>query len=251
MDIRYQRIGAGYASQRREDPAVYAHILAALGGAQSVVNVGAGAGSYEPRDRRVLAIEPSRVMVGQRAAGSAPAVLATADALPLADRSFDAALSVLSLHHWDDGRERGVRELRRVARGPVVIATIDPAVSGAMWLMAEYLPEVATLDHRIFPPLDVVARWLGGRSEMRVIEIARDTPDHTLMSFWAHPERVLDADARNATSGFARMDAAVTARVVNAVRADLESGAWDRRHGELRTRASFDAGLRLLVNTLA
>ena len=143
-----------------------------------------------------------------------------------------------------------MRELRRVTRGPVVIATIDPAVSGAMWLMAEYLPEVAALDHRIFPPLDLIARWLGGRSEVHVIEIARDTPDHSLMSFWAHPERVLDAGARDATSGFARMAEAVTTRVVDAVRADLLSGAWDRRHGELRTRSSLDAGLRLLVNTL-
>jgi SAM-dependent methyltransferase len=249
MAARYDRIGVSYATTRREDPQLRARIAAALGPASSVVNVGAGAGSYEPGDRRVLAIEPSRAMVAQRPASAAPCVFARAEQLPLADQSFDAAMSVLSLHHWDRGRERGVRELRRVARGPVVIVTIDAEVSAGMWLMAEYLHEVAELDRRIFPRVELIAEWLGGTTHVETIEVSRSTPDWSLMSFWAHPERVLDARARAATSGFARQPAEVVERVVNAVSADLDSGAWDARHAHLRQRESYDAGMRLLINT--
>jgi SAM-dependent methyltransferase len=211
-----------------------------------VVNVGAGAGSYEPLDRHVVAIEPSDVMAAQRPPGLVPAIRATADALPLRDGAVDAAMAVLTLHHWDDARERGVRELRRVARGPVVIVTYDAAVSRRMWLM-RYLSEVAELDARIFPSTEQLCGWLGGRTRVEVIPIARDTPDWTLGSFWAHPERVLDPAARAATSGFARMPPHVVNRVVRAVEADLASGAWDERHGALRDLDTYDAGMRLIV----
>ncbi len=129
-----------------------------------------------------------------------------------------------------------------------MIATVDADVSAAMWLCADYLPEVAALDRRIFPPLSQIAEWLGGETRSEVIETPRDTPDWTLMSFWAHPERVLDERARNATSGFARMEPAVVERVVAQVKRDLESGAWDARHGALRRRESCDVGFRLLIN---
>jgi SAM-dependent methyltransferase len=169
--------------------------------------------------------------------------------LPLRDRSVDAAMSVLSLHHWDEHQEQGVRELRRVARGPVVLLTCDPAVSGAMWLMADYLPEIAELDRRIFPTMDRLSSWLGGRTRVEVVPVPRDVCDWMLMSFWAHPERVLDASARNATSGFARMPLAVVERAVSAVQRDLQDGTWDARHGGLRQLSEHDAGLRLVLNT--
>lgn len=245
---RYDLIGQGYAQTRKEDPRLCARILSALGSARTVVNVGAGTGSYEPRDRYVVAIEPSDVMAGQRPRELAPAIRATADSLPLRDGSVDAAMTVMSVHHWDEGQEAGVRELRRVASGPVVIVTCDPEVSGAMWLMADYLPEVAALDHRTFPRPAQLAAWLGGRTEVQVVPIPRDTCDWSLVSFWAHPERVLDEDARNATSGFARMEPAVVHRVVAAVRRDLEDGTWDARHGHLRKLDEYDAGLRLVLN---
>lgn len=248
MNPRYDRIGHGYASTRREDPSLARQIDEALGDAHTVVNVGAGTGSYEPRNRHVVAIEPSDVMAAQRPPELAPAIAASAGRLPLRDRSVDAAMAVLTLHHWDAELEPGVRELRRVARDTVVIVTYDAEVSGRMWLMKEYLPEVARMDHRIFPPIDRLVAWLDGDTEVRALEIPRDTPDWTLGSFWAHPERVLDARARAATSGFARMDPAVVARVVDAVARDLASGAWDREHGDLRQADSFDAGMRLLVS---
>jgi SAM-dependent methyltransferase len=210
-----------------------------------VVNVGAGAGSYEPRDRYVLAVEPSDVMAAQRPPELAPAIRASAGELPLRDAGVDAAMAILTIHHWDAEQERGVRELRRVARGPVVVLTYDAEVSGRMWLM-EYLPEVAELDRRIFPPPQQVADWLGG-ARVETVEIPRDTPDWTLGSFWAHPERVLDARARANTSGFARMAPAVVERVVEAVRRDLADGTWDARHGHLRGLESYDSGMRLIV----
>lgn len=246
---RYDAIGGGYSRTRREDPRFRARILHHLGDARTVVNVGAGTGSYEPDDRYVLAIEPSDVMAAQRPPARVPAIRASAGDLPLRDRSVDAALAFLTLHHWDDARERGVRELRRVSRGRVVIVTYDPRVSGAMWLMADYLPEVAALDDTIFPPPERIAGWLGGRVEVEILPIPRDTPDWMLGSFWAHPERVLDPDARAATSGFARMSAEVIERVTSAVRRDLADGTWDRRHGHLRALDAFDAGLRILVAT--
>jgi len=246
--IRYDRIGSGYARTRREDPDVRRRIHEALGDARTVVNVGAGAGSYEPDDRHVIAIEPSDVMAAQRPGHRAPAICAFADALPLRDASVDAAMTVLSLHHWDDGQERGVRELRRVARGPVVILTFDAAVSSAMWLVADYVPEIAELDRRIFATPETVASWLGRETEITVVPIARDTPDWTLGAFWAHPERVLDADARAATSGLARMSDAVIERVDRALRADLASGRWDARNGHLRELDAYDAGMRLIVS---
>jgi SAM-dependent methyltransferase len=189
---RYERIGQGYAQTRRADPRFEQRILAALGTARTVVNVGAGAGSYEPRDCYVIAIEPSDVMAAQRPPELVPAIRAQAGSLPLRDQSVDASLAVLTIHHWDDEQERGVRELRRVARDAVVIATYDAAVSGKMWLMAEYLQEVAQLDHQIFPSIDVIADWLGGSTRIETVLIPRDTSDWMLGSFWAHPERVLD-----------------------------------------------------------
>jgi SAM-dependent methyltransferase len=246
--VRYDRIGRGYAQIRREDPDIRARIHAALADATSVVNVGAGAGSYEPDDRHVIAIEPSDVMAAQRPPTRAPAIRAFADALPLRDASVDAAMTVLSLHHWDEGQERGVHELRRVARGPVVILTFDATVSSAMWLVADYLPELGVLDARIFPAPETIAGWLGGATVIDVVPIARTTPDWTLGAFWAHPERVLDADARAATSGFARMPAEIVDRVDRELRADLASGRWDARHGHLRQLDAYDAGMRLIVS---
>lgn len=248
-ESRYDQIGAGYATTRREDPRIAARIHAALGGARTVVNVGAGAGSYEPRDREVIAVEPSEVMAAQRPPELPRAILAEAYPLPLADGSVDAAMALLTVHHWDAQQERGVRELRRVARGPVVILTYDPRVSSRMWLMAEYLCEVAELDRSIFPIPEQLAHWLGTGTSIGTVPIACDTPDWTLGSFWAHPERVLDAQARAGTSGFARMPAEVVARVVEAVGRDLQDGTWDERHGHLRGLAEYDAGLRLVTHS--
>ena len=246
---RYDTIGHGYSQTRREDPRFRALIHAALGNARTVVNVGAGTGAYEPTDRHVIAIDPSDVMAAQRSRDLAPAIRASAGSIPLRDRSVDAAMAILSVHHWDEEREQGVRELRRVARDAVVILTYDATVSGAMWLMADYLPEVAAMDVKIFPSPQQLAEWLGGSVRINTVPIPRDTSDWMLGSFWAHPERVLDANARAATSGFARMPTNVVDRVVAEVTRDLASGLWGERYGHLRKLEALDVGLRLIVAT--
>ncbi|MFN3200412.1 MAG: class I SAM-dependent methyltransferase [Bradymonadia bacterium] len=243
---RYDHIGHGYARRRREDPHLKARICAALDGASTIVNVGAGSGNYEPEGVHMIPVEPSGIMAAQRPQ-SRPAIRAFADDLPLHDQSVDAAMTVLSLHHWHPKTQKGLAELCRVARDRVIIVTIDPVVCGAMWLMADYLHEVRDLDMEIFPSIDEVVAALDRPAQVEVVPIHRDTPDHSLMSFWAHPERVLDADARQATSGFARQPEQVVERVVSAVKADLESGRWDERYGHLRGQETYDAGLRLIT----
>ena len=247
---RYDTIGQGYSARRKEDPALSKKIANALGDAQTIVNVGAGTGSYEPRDRLVIPVEPSEVMIRQRHSTSLPAIRANADALPLYDKDVDAAMTVLSLHHWAPFQEAGVREMTRIARDRVVIVTIDPRVSGRMWLMADYLHEVAFLDNEIFPFPETIAEWLGCNTDIEVVPVSRDTPDWTLISFWAHPQRVLDATARAATSGFARQDEAVVQRVVSDVARDLQNGRWDERNGHLRSVDECDVGLRIITAKL-
>jgi SAM-dependent methyltransferase len=245
---RYDVIGAGYARTRRRDPVLAARIDAALGDARTVVDVGAGTGNYEPAGRHVIAVEPSDVMAAQRPRGLAPAIRASAGDLPLRDDAVDAAQAVLTIHHWGDTVERGVRELRRVARGPVVIVTFDAEVCAELWLVRDYLPEVAERDRRDFPTMAQLAAWLGAGTRVETVPVSRDTPDWTFASFWAHPERVLDDAARAATSGFARLQAAVEARAVAALRHDLADGTWDARHGHLRDLDAYDAGLRLVIH---
>ncbi|HSO38623.1 MAG TPA: methyltransferase domain-containing protein [Labilithrix sp.] len=247
MKARYEEIGVDYALTRREDPALAARIHGALGAAKTVVNVGAGTGSYEPRDRYVIAVEPSDVMAAQRATDRVPAIRASAGELPLRDGSVEAAMAIVTIHHWDAERERGVRELRRVARGPVVILTYDARVSEQMWLLRDYLVEVAELDRTIFPAPETIVGWLGGVATIEPVPLARDARDWMLGSFWAHPERVLDPKARAATSGFARMKPSVVDRVVADVQRDLADGTWDRRYGSLRHQEEADVGLRLIV----
>jgi hypothetical protein len=159
-------------------------------------------------------------------------------------------MAILTLHHWDAAQERGVRELRRVARDRVVILSYDARVSARMWLMQDYLPEIVELDRRIFPAPETLAGWLGVEVHVQPLLLARDTSDWMLGSFWAHPERVLDEHARANTSGFARMPPEVVERVVTALRRDLNDGRWDERHGELRELEEYDVGLRLLTATM-
>jgi len=246
---RYDRIGHGYARTRRPDPRLCERIDEVLGDAVTVVDVGAGTGSYEPAGRHVIAIEPSDVMAAQRPRDLAPALRGEAAHLPLRDGSVDAALAILTVHHWGGDAQAGVRELRRVARGPVVIVTFDTDVSEQLWMIRDYLPEVAEQDRGDFPSLEQLARWLGpGRLHVEPVPVSRDTPDWTLASLWAHPERALDPEVTAGTSGFARLAPEVRARATAALERDLAAGEWDRRHGHLRSLDALDAGQRLLVH---
>ncbi len=242
---RYDAIGAGYRAMRRPDPRIQAAIDETLGDARTVVNVGAGAGSYEPGDRGVAAVEPSSVMIDQRPVGSAPVVQASAEALPFEDDAFDAALAVLTIHHWRD-LGRGLAEVRRVARDRVVVLTWDPAHPG-FWLTDDYFPDALTFDRTIFPSMETLSDTLGGRVEVRALPIPHDCTDGFFGAYWRRPAAYLRPAVRAAISTFSRLTD-VEARLER-LRRDLDDGAWDRRHGGLRTLETLDVGYRLVAAT--
>lgn len=241
MTSRYDRIGLNYSDLRRPDPRIAAAIEAALPAAGTILNVGAGAGSYEPAGRAVTALEPSLEMIRQRPAGSAPVVQGRAEALPFADRSFDSAMAILTVHHWSD-KERGLGEMRRVARGPVVILTFDPAFRG-FWL-ADYIPALVALDEAQMPALADYGRSLGPVA-VAPVPIPHDCTDGFLCAYWRRPEAYLDPRVRAAMSSFWALGdvSAALARLES----DLESGAWAERYGGLLARGSLDCGYRLVV----
>lgn len=237
----YDRIGTTYSEHRRPDPRIAARIRAALGPARTVLNVGAGTGSYEPRDRSVVAVEPSAEMIRQRPPTAAPAVRASAEALPFRERAFDAALAVLTIHHWPDWRA-GLRRMQRIARERVVLLTWDPAHPG-FWLVQEYFPEILAADLRIFPSLAGLREVLGPL-EVHPVPVPADCEDGFLGAYWRRPERYLDAGVRSAISTFAALPEPDTG--LARLRRDLADGSWERRHGSLRAAAELDVGYRLV-----
>ena len=244
-DADYGRIGHGYASVRRPDPRIEAAVWEALGDARSVLNVGAGAGSYEPYDRPVIAVEPSAAMRAERPAFRAPAIDATAEHLPFDDKSFDAAMASITIHQWPQ-LEAGLAEMRRVAQGPVVILTFAPDIPEPWW-QPEYVPEFFEVEGRRMPALDRVARALGGEVDIRIVPVPADCLDGFGQAFFARPELTLDPNVRRATSAWSFVEPDVVERYVRELSADLDSGAWDARWGHFRQLPEFDAGLRLVV----
>lgn len=221
-----------------------AAIHAALGDAATIVNVGAGTGSYEPRDRTVVAVEPSPTMVAQRRGRSALVVRAVAEALPFADGAFEAALAVLTVHHWHD-RAAGLREMRRVSRRQVVFF-FEPLQSHGYWAL-EYFPEAVDLpSERTAPGEDDLRAALSVR-DVRPVLVPPDCRDGFGAAYWARPEAYLDPAVQAGMSWLALLPAGVRRRGTDRLRRDLASGAWDRRHGHLRTQASYDGGYRLAI----
>ena len=241
MSALYDRIGTGYSLVRQPDPRIAARIEAALGKAKTVVNVGAGAGSYEPVGRQVTAVEPSAEMIRQRPPGAAPAVQASAEALPFADDSFDAAMAILTVHHWRD-QPRGLAEMRRVARGPVVVLTFEHGHPGT-WL-GDYLPQLREHDAGQTLPFEEYRDQLG-EIEVTPVSVPHDCIDGFLYAFWRRPEAYLDPAVRAGSSSFRvlpGLDAGLSR-----LAADLASGEWERRYGHLLQFEDFDAGYRLVV----
>ena len=239
MTALYDQIGVGYAGLRRADPRIAARLIAALGPVAPLLNVGAGTGNYEPGDRRVVAVEPSCEMIRQRPSGAAPAVQAAAQSLPFADGAFEAGLAVLTVHHWPDPLA-GLRELRRVVRGRIVILTFDPAARP--WL-TDYVPALAALDESRMPPLEVYAQALG-QVRITPLAIPHDCTDGFLYAYWRRPEAYLDPRLRSGSSSFRAL--ADAGRGLERLREDLANGRWDRRYGVLRGLDSYDAGYRLI-----
>jgi hypothetical protein len=244
-DFNYEAHGGGYTRHRKADPRIAAMAHEALGAARTVVNVGAGAGSYEPEDRYVAAVEPSASMRAQRPAHLPPAIDAVAERLPFDTDSFDAAMAMITIHQWAD-LDIGLRELRRVSRGPVIILTFDGEALLDFWL-AEYVPEVIATERARFPAVDHVTAALGGGAEVLDVPIPLDCVDGFGEAYYGRPEAFLEADVRAAQSGWVLTDPGSVARGVERLRRDLESGVWDARHGQLRNQPEHLGAVRLIV----
>ncbi|MFF7364913.1 methyltransferase domain-containing protein [Streptomyces sp. NPDC008125] len=241
----YDAIGGAYPATRRTEPRFAAQIRDALGEARTVLNVGAGTGSYEPADREVTAVEPSAVMRGQRPAGSAPCVAASAENLPFGDHSFDVAMAVSTVHHWGDPIA-GLREMRRVARRVVVLTfdTDEPGWQDRFWLTRDYLPEFADVLAE-FPSLAEMADAIGARVEP--VPVPWDCADGLFEAYWRRPDAYLEEHVRRAMSVWTRVGPEAEQRAVRSLGADLRSGRWAERNGGLAGLDAVDLGLRLLV----
>jgi SAM-dependent methyltransferase len=282
-DTDYSGLAADYAAVRRPDPRIGAQLAAALGAARTVLDVGAGTGSYEPTDRHVVAVEPSAEMRARRDPALPPAIDATAADLPFDDDAFDAALAVFTIHHWPD-LDAGLAEVRRVTSGPVVIMTADPEALADLWL-ADYAPEFHQTERTRYPGLARIATALGAGGaagdpaadhaptglgapaigpapsdsgapvadstprplEVRPLRIPLDCSDGFADAFYGRPEALLDPAVRNAQSAWSFVDEEAQARFVARLGADLDSGAWDERHGHLRTQPEFEGSVRILT----
>ena len=244
-DADYGRIGGSYARYRRPDPRIARVVHDALGDARTVLNVGAGAGSYEPADRDVTPVEPSAQMRAQRAASLAPAIDATAERLPFPDNSFDAAMTTFSVHQWAD-LDAGLAELRRVTRGPIAILTADPALLRRFWL-DEYCPEVLDAEARRYPTVERLTTALGAGTTVQPVPIPLDCVDGFNEAYYGRPEALLDPGARLSCSAWSFVEPDAVARFTSTLTRDLADGTWDTSHGHLRTQPTFDGSLILVV----
>lgn len=244
-DADYGLIGRDYASYRQPEPAIAALICGALGTARTVLNVGAGAGSYEPTDRDVTPVEPSAAMRAQRPAHLATAIDAVAESLPFPDGHFAAAMTTFSVHQWTR-LEDGLREMRRVTRGPVIILSCDPDLVQRFWLN-DYAPSVLAAEARRYPALRSMIEVLGGTAEVLTVSIPLLCRDGFNEAYYGRPERLLDPAARLACSAWSFVSEETAAGYVEALRRDLASGALDRKYGDLRATPEYPGSLRLIV----
>lgn len=240
MTTLYDTIGLNYADLRKPDPAIARRIDAALGAAKTVLNVGAGTGSYEPADRQITALDPSAEMLAQRAPSKAIVIQGCAENIPFADNSYDASMAVLTIHHWAD-REKGAREMRRVTRGKIVFLTYD-AFFPAFWL-ADYIPALVTLDKGQMPPMADYEKWLGP-VDISPVPIPHNCTDGFLAAYWRRPAAYLDEKVRAAISSFWALGD--VSEGLGKLEADLKSGAWAERYADLLDLEALDCGYRLV-----
>ena len=244
-DANYGAIGPGYTRFRQPDPRIAAAIHAVLGDAETVLNVGAGAGSYEPTDRRVTAIEPSAAMRAQRLPHLPVAIDAVAERLPFPEGHFDAAMATFTIHQWPD-LAKGLAEMRRVTSGPIALLTCDPDLLDRFWLN-DYAPQAIQVEARRYPSMPRVVQALGGTVDVRSVAIPLDCRDGFNEAYYGRPEMLLEPAARQACSAWSFVDAAAVQRFEAELRRALASGAWDAQHGALRHQPSFEGSLVLIV----
>jgi SAM-dependent methyltransferase len=245
----YDELGRGYSTARRTDSRIAAHVEAALGEARTVLNVGAGTGSYEPGSRELTAVEPSAVMIAQRPEGAAPVIQASAEALPFEDDSFDVAMAIISDHHWRD-REAGLAEMRRVARDRVLLLNADPAAAGRFWLTRDYLDNLdglITSRHREEGSWRDELQASLGEVELRPVPVPHDCVDGFYQAFWRRPDAYLEPRVRDGTSVFRMLPEARVDKAIRQLSRDLSDGTWEARYGDLLQQPELDVGLRLVI----
>lgn len=245
-DANYGVLGVGYSRYRQADPRIAATIHGALGGALNILNVGAGAGSYEPTSRNVVAVEPSASMRAQRPPSLASAIDAVAENLPFPEDRFDAGMATFTVHQWSDCA-LGLKELRRVTRGPVVILTCDPLEVERFWLN-DYAPDVLATEARRYPRIGTIAAALGGTIDVSAVAIPLDCKDGFNEAYYGRPEMLLEEGARLACSAWSFVEPPIRDAYVQTLRRDLGSGAWDGKYGHLRRQPEFYGSLRLIVS---
>ncbi|MBO6767816.1 MAG: class I SAM-dependent methyltransferase [Erythrobacter sp.] len=248
-DVDYAKIGGTYSRYRQPDPIIAAQIHRSLGDVKTVLNVGAGAGSYEPTQCEVTAVEPSASMRAQRPAHLAMAIDAVAEDLPFEDNSFDASMALVTAHQWSD-LEAGLSEMRRVTRGRVVLLVCDPALMMDYWL-ADYIPEVREVEAKRFPPIRRIKAALGGHVDVEGVPVPLECQDGFNEAYYGRPEAFLNKEARLACSSWSLVPSAAVERFVSKLSRDLESGRWDEKYGHLRSQPFFDGPLRLVIGTSA
>jgi SAM-dependent methyltransferase len=244
----YEDLGVNYTDFRRADPRIEARIWAALGDARSVVNVGAGTGSYEPPDRELVAVEPSTLMISKRPPGAAPARQGVAEALPLDDKSVDAAMGTLTIHHWHD-LDAGLAEMRRVTRKRIVLLTVDAEKNSAIWTLSEYFPAAAQAEREKMPTMSALEGRLP-KATIEIIPAPSRCRDEFTSALWDRPELFLEPDVLRASSLWHQLSPELISQGQERLRADLASGRWDEKHGYLRTLPELDIGLRLVCEEL-
>mgnify|MGYP000595294586 CR=1 FL=1 len=242
----YDSFGQEYTHHRQTDPRIAAYVLKELKGMNTILNVGAGAGSYEPNDKYVVAVEPSKVMRAQRiATGKKPALEATAETLPFDDDSFDACMAIVTVHHWPD-IEKGLKHLRRIARKKVIVMTFDPDCLNDFW-NAEYFPELIEIEKNRYPKNELVVETLGGNSSIVSVPVPHDCVDGFQEAFFARPEAFLDKAVRTNQSAWGFLPDGKEDELVKRLHNDLTSGQWDEKHGAHRTMPAMTCALKLII----
>lgn len=244
-DVDYAEIGRTYSRFRQPDPIIEAQIHRALGNAETVLNVGAGAGSYEPAHCKVTAVEPSASMRAQRPPHLAAAIDAVAEDLPFEDQSFDASMASVTVHQWSN-LEAGLAEMRRVTRGPVVLLVCDPDLMLDYWL-SDYIPEVREVEASRFPSIKRITAALGDNTVVENVPVPLECQDGFNEAYYGRPEAFLNEEARLACSSWSLVPGPAVKRFVSELSADLLSGRWDKKYGHLRTQPFFDGPLRLVI----
>jgi SAM-dependent methyltransferase len=242
----YEKDGKQYSGYRRADPRISKYIWDALGDAKTVLNIGAGAGSYEPTDRYIIAVEPSEVMRKQRPPYLSPALKGTVDALPLDDKSVDAAMVVLTVHHWTE-RVKGLQEIRRVTKGPIVIMTFDSSAPTDFW-MFDYCPELKAVEEKRYGDLSSITDHMPGKHQVIPIPVPIDCTDKFQVALYARPQEFLNPDVRKSQSAWKFLPSGAEDRFVQKLSSDLDSGAWDRKYGHLKKQPFIDCQLRLIIS---